>query len=179
MNNQRSILALLALGLMLPASAAEKKALPAAVVQKEDVPEWAELFGGASLAVVWQSASAASDKIAAALAGRKLEGVADWAETIHLAAHALVDQVKLEGADRALRLKGALAMAARIADDVLEGANHKEIDETADAFRRLKSALLLSKSRLPRAIVEAPPQEVRFASGAVHGHEEKAQPAKK
>jgi hypothetical protein len=179
MNIQRLILALLAVGLILPASAAEKKASPAEVAQKGDVPEWAELFGGASLAVVWQSASAASDKIAAALAGGKLEGVADWAETIHLAAHALSDQVKLDEADRAVRLKGSLAMAARIADDVLEGANHKEIDEAADAYRRLRSALLLAQSRLPKPIVDAPPQEVRFASGAVNGHEEKAQPAKK
>lgn len=136
-------------------------------------PEWAELFGGASMPVVWQSASAASEKIDQALVARKLEGVAVWAETIHLAAHALEDQVKVADADRAVRLKGALGQAARLADAVLDGANHDKIEQTADAHRRLKAALSLTKSRLPKDVVDAAPQTPRFAKASGHAHDEK------
>lgn len=125
-------------------------------------PEWAELFGDASLAVIWQSAWAASEKITAALADGKLAGIADWAETIHLAAHALVDQVKLEDSERTKRLHGALNQTAKIADDVLNHASHEAPDETAAAHQRLKSALALTKLRLPKAILEAPAQTPRF-----------------
>jgi hypothetical protein len=136
---------------------------PAAEEKKAEVPEWSELFGGASLAVVWQSAAAASENIDAALAARKLDGIAGWAETIHLASHALEDQVKLEDAERAKRLKAAFRQAAKIADDVLDAANHKETDKAAEAQRRLKSALALAKTRMPAEILAAPKQEVRFA----------------
>src|SRR6266487_3536085 len=63
-------------------------------------PEWTGLFGGAPLPLVWQSASAASEKIAAALAEKKLDGIPDWAETIHLASHALQSQAKVSEADK-------------------------------------------------------------------------------
>jgi len=125
-------------------------------------PEWAELFGDASLAVIWQSAWAASENITAALADRKLAGIAGWAETIHVAAHALVDQVTLDDSERNKRLRGALNQTAKIADDVLTHASHEKPDETAAAHQRLKSALALAKLRLPKAIVEAPAQTPRF-----------------
>ncbi len=145
----------------------------AAETKKANAPEWAELFGGASLPVVWQSASSASEKIDAALAAKKLDGVADWAETIHLAAHALEDQIKIDDPERAKRLKGAFEQAAKIADDVLDAANHNESEKAAEAQRRLKSALALAKARLPKEILDAPKQEVRFAKSAGHAHDEK------
>ena len=136
-------------------------------------PEWAELFGGASLAVVWQSAAAASERIDAALAAQKLDGVADWAETIHLASHALQDQVKLDDPERSRRLKAAFSQAAKIADDVLDAASRKDADEAAAAQRRLKSALALAKIRMPKDILDAPKQEVRSAKSAAPAHDAK------
>jgi hypothetical protein len=160
-----SLFAFTAASLALSAQAAEEK--------KAKAPEWAELFGGASLPVVWQSASAASEKIDAALTAKKLDGVADWAETIHLASHALEDQIKVDDAERAKRLKGAFEQAAKIADDVLDAANHNEMDKAADAQGRLKSALALAKARMPKEILDAPKQEVRSAKSAGHAHDEK------
>src|SRR5688572_5041624 len=141
------LVAVLIPSLAIPAFGAEQN--------KEKAPEWAELFGGASLPVVWQSASAASNKIDAAIAAKKLDGIADWAETIHLASHALEDQVKVPDAERAKRLKGAFEQAAKIADDVLDAANHNEPEKAADAQRRLKSALALAKNRMPKEILDA------------------------
>jgi hypothetical protein len=147
--------------------------------KKEKTPEWAELFGGASLPVVWQSASAASEKIDAALAARKFEGVAAWAETIHLASHALEDQVKVADVERAKRLKGAFEQAAKIADDVMQAANQNEPEKAADAQRRLKSALALAKSRMPKEILDAPKEQPRFAKESGHAHDKKSEPVKK
>lgn len=146
---------------------------PAAEKKQPAAPEWAELFGGASLPVVWQSVAAASARIDAALNAQKLDGVADWAETIHLGSHALDDQIKLDDAQRARRLKGALEQAARIADDVLDAAHHNETEQAVEAQRRLKAALALTKIRLPKDVVDAPQQEVRFAKSAGHAHDEK------
>ncbi len=151
----------------------------AAEAKKANTAEWAELFGGASLPVVWQSVSAASDKIDAALAARKFEGVANWAETIHLGSHALEDQIKLEDAERAKRLKGALEQAAKIADDVIKAANKNEADKAADAQRRMKAALALAKNRMPKDILDAPKQEVRFAKPAVQAPDAKGEQAAK
>ncbi len=130
--------------------------------------EWAELFGDASLPVVWQSADAAAKNIGTALAAGKFDGVADWAETIHLAAHALADQVKLPDAEAKKRLDAALTQAAKIADDVLDGAQHAEAAATAAAFKRLQAALALAQTRLPREITAAPPQAPRFAKAKKH-----------
>lgn len=137
-------------------------------------PEWAEVFGDASLAVIWQSAWAASERITAALVDRKLAGIASLAETVHVAAHALVDQVKLDDSERNKRLHGALNQTARIADDVITHANHDKPDETAAAHRRLKSALALVKLRLPAAIIEAPPQTLRFVKSANTASDQKS-----
>jgi hypothetical protein len=167
----KSLVALFISSLAFAALGAEQK--------KENAAEWAELFGGASLPVVWQSASAASEKIDAALAARKLDGVASWAETIHLASHALEDQVKVDDPERAKRLKGALAQVAKIADDMMDAANHNEAEKTADAQRRLKAALALAKSRMPKEILEAPKQEPRFAKFTGHAHGEKETAAEK
>lgn len=160
-----SLFAFTAAALVLITHAAETK--------KAKAPEWAALFGGASLPVVWQSVSAASEKIDAALAAKKLDGVADWAETIHVGSHALEDQIKIADAERAKRLKGAFDQAAKIADDVINAANHNELEKAVDAQRRLKSALALAKSRLPKEILDAPKQEVRFAKSAGHAHDAK------
>ncbi len=138
----------------------------------DEQPEWAELFGDASLPVVWQSALAAAERIAAAVAARKSDGVAAWAETIHLATHALIDRVELPDPGRQLRLEAALEQAARLADEVLDGAQHHEPELMAEAFRRLQSALALSRIRLPKEIAEAAPETPRFANAPAHddGH---------
>lgn len=156
--------AALAIGILVPntSGASAAPGSPPGSEAPGAQPEWAELFGDASLAVIWQSAWTASEKIAEALAERKLAGIADWAETIHVAAHALVDQVKLDDNERTKRLHGALNQTAKIADDVLNHASHNEPDETAAAHQRLKSALALAKLRLPKVIIEAPAQTPRF-----------------
>jgi hypothetical protein len=174
-----SLLVLSVGSLASTATAAEKKKETSQAEKKEKAPEWAELFGGASLPVVWQSVSAASEKIDAALAAKKLTGVADWAETIHLGSHALEDQVKLPDAERAKRLKGAFEQAAKIADDVLDAANHKELENAVEAQRRLKSALALAKTRMPKEILDAPKQEVRFAKASGHAHDDKGEHVQK
>lgn len=150
--------------LLLEASAAA----PAAPASPGEPSEWAGVFGGASLPAVWQSMSASADQITAAIAAKKSEGIPDWAETIHLGAHALIDQVKLPDAERKKRLDAALEQAAKLADEVMDGASHNEPDRTADSFRRLKSALLLAKSRLPKEVSDAPAETVRFAKAPAH-----------
>lgn len=157
--------ALAALALAAGASAA-----PGHDHSHEETPEWAELFGDASLPVVWQSITASTEKITAAVATQKSDGVADWAETIHLAAHALIDQVELPDAGRKKRLDAALEQAAKLADEVLDAAQHEAIDQLAAAFKRLQSALLLTQSRLPRDITAAPPESARFAKAGKHGN---------
>jgi hypothetical protein len=136
-------------------------------------PEWFELFGDASLPVVWQSTTASADNITKALADKKLDGVAAWAETIHLASHALIDQVKLDDAEKKKRLDAALEQAAKLADEVLDAAQHNEPDKTAAEFKRLSAALTLAKTRLPKEITEAAPATPRFAKSPArddHGH---------
>lgn len=179
MKTHRLLLTLLALGLVASAPAADKNAPAPQSVPKENAPEWAELFGGASLPVVWQSARAAAEKIEAAIKTKRFDGVADWAETVHLAAHALEDQVKLDDGERQKRLNAALEQAAKIADDVLDAANHQEAEQLADSFRRMNAALRLAASRLPKEIVDAAPQQVRFAKAAGHAHDEKGEHVKK
>lgn len=142
---------------------------PAGSGHSHGEPEWAALFGDAALPVVWQSATAAADKINAALAGEKMDGVTDWAETIHLAAHALSDQVKLPNPEAKKRLDAALSQAAKIADEVLDGAQHSEAAKTAAAFKRLQAALTLAKTRLPKEVTAAAPQTPRFATTGKHG----------
>lgn len=126
-------------------------------------PEWAGLFGDASLPFIWQSASAASDRIAAALADKKLDGIPDWAETIHLASHALQSQVKIADADRQADLSDAFRLSARIADDITAGAWAEDVVKTTDAYQRAKLALAIARRSLPKEILNAPTQGARFA----------------
>lgn len=135
-------------------------------------PEWAGLFGDASLPVVWQSLIAADQKIAAALQARSTTGVAAWAETIHLAAHALVDQVNLDDPAPQRRLDAALHQAAELADVVLDAAQHGEVDTAATAFRRLHAAITLAKVRLPKSLLEAESVTPRFAETPGHSHDD-------
>jgi len=138
-------------------------AAPAKDLSQDPKPEWAELFGGASLPVVWQSLTASADLISKAVAAGRAEGVPDWAETLHLASHALADQIRLPDAERMKRLKAALGQAAKLADEVLDAANHNQTEKLADSFRRLQSALALARSRLPKEVTEAAPATPRFA----------------
>lgn len=141
---------------------------PAGAGHAHGTPEWAPLFGDAPLPVVWQSAAASSERIAAALAAGRLDGVADWAETIHLAAHALGDQVRSPDEAARRRLDAALGQAAKIADEVLDAAQHGQRERAAAAFKRLQAALGLARSRLPKEVVDAAPQTPRFATARKH-----------
>lgn len=133
-------------------------------------PEWAELFGDASLPTVWLSAGESAKRIKDALEQGTLKGVADWAETIHLAAHALIDQVIVDDAGKKRRLDAALEHAAILADEVLDGARHTETARTAQGFKRLDSALTLAGLRLPLAVREGPAEQPRFAEAGAHTH---------
>ena len=152
--------------LSLAASLALAAPLPPSPPAPAAAPEWAELFGGASLPVIWQSIEAAAAKVSAALAGGQTAGVAAWAETVHLGTDALVDQVKPEDPERAQRLHAVLEHAARLADEVIGAAGRKEIDLAAAAHRRLQSALALARLRLPPAVTSAPPAALREAPPA-------------
>jgi hypothetical protein len=149
-------------------TAAVAAAAPASDHSHDEKSEWADVFGGASLPVVWQSMTASSERITAAIAAKKPDGIADWAETIHVAAHALIDQVKLPDAERKKRLDAALEQAAKLADEVSDAASHNEPDRMAEAFRRLRSALALAQSRLPKEVTEAATETPRFAKAAPH-----------
>jgi hypothetical protein len=154
---------LLVLSTVIPASAADGAAKDTAKEKAKQPPEWAGLFGDASLPVVWQSAAAASDKIAAAIADKKVDGIPDWAETIHLASHALQAQVKVADADKQANIADAFRLSARIADDVTAAAWAKDVEKTNTAYQRVKLALAIAHRSLPTEIVSAPPQAVRFA----------------
>ena len=78
MKTPRIVLALLALAAGSLACAADQADQKASPEKAKKPPEWAGLFGDASLPLVWQSASAASDKTAAALAEKKLDGIPDF-----------------------------------------------------------------------------------------------------
>lgn len=134
----------------------------------EKQPEWAEVFGGASLPVVWQSLTAAVNNASASIAAKKLETVGDMAETIHLGAHALADQVKLEDAEKKKRLDAALTQAAKIADDLLDAAQHNEPDAATAALARIQAAMALAKSRLPKEVTEVTAGTPRFAKAPKH-----------
>ncbi len=139
--------------------AAEKKPSPQgppSAGKSSDVNEWDKLFRGVALPAVWQSAQAALAKLDGALQAKNWQEVAEEAEKIHLAAHALDDQVKLGDIERQKRLRGALRQAAKIADDVIDAAEHKEPEKLAEAFRRLNAAMRLTALRLPKEIADAP-----------------------
>ncbi len=157
------LVSLFTAGLSLGASPPPVPTAPAAA------PEWAELFGGASLPVIWQSIEAAAAKANTALAAGRTTGVAAWAETVHLGAHALVDQIRPEDPERAKRLHAVLEHAARLADEVLAAAGRNEIDLAAAAHRRLQSALALARLRLPSAVTSAPPAALREVPPAPPG----------
>ncbi len=76
-------------------------------------------------------------------------------------------------------LTPALEQAAKIADDLINAGNHNEPEKAAEAQRRLKSALALAKSRMPKEILDAPKQEPRFAKASGHAHEKKDERTKK
>lgn len=134
-----------------------------------DKPEWHALFGDASLPVVWRSATASRDQIETALTAGKLDDVASRAETIHLAAHALADQVKTPDEATHQRLAAALAQAAKLADDVLDAAQHGNVRSATNAFSRLKSALTVAAGRLPAEVLESSAVALpRFAVPPAH-----------
>ncbi len=163
MKTPRLLLVLVTLAATALAPAADQKAQSASSEKAKKAPEWADLFGDASLLVIWQSASAASERIAAAFAAKELTGIPDWAETIHLASHALQSQVKLDDAVRQANLVDAFRLLARIADDITVGAWAGDTAKTAEAYARAKIALAIAQRSLPKEITEGPSQAVRFA----------------
>ena len=163
MKTPRIVLALLALAAGSLACAADQADQKASTEKAKKPPEWAGLFGDASLPLVWQSASAASDKIAAALAEKKLDGIPDWAETSPPASHPMQSQAKADTPERQANLSDAFRLSARIADDITAGAWSNDVTKTNDAYQRAKVALAIAQRSLPKEIVAAPPQAVRFA----------------
>lgn len=133
-------------------------------------PEWAGVFGGATLPTVWQSLTAAAATAKTALAAGNMDIAADMAETIHLGAHALSDQVKLGDAEKQKRLDAALAQAAKIADELLDAAQHAEAAVASAALGRIEAALALARSRLPNEVTDAPADAPRSAKAPKHGH---------
>lgn len=168
MNTSRFLLLLL--GIASPAvivpAASDAKPAGAAVAPAAEKPEWAETFGGTALPAVWQAAVAARERIAAAVAAKQFDGISEAAERVHLAAHAIDDQLTLPDPERARRLRAALRQAAKLADDLLEAASHSEPEKTAEAFRRLQSALRLVQLRLPTEITDSAPASTRREAGA-------------
>lgn len=146
---------------VVPFAGAADQAAPGEKAKKP--PEWAGLFGDASLPVVWQSAAAASEKIAVALEAKKLDGIPDWAETIHLASHALQSQAKADTSERQANLTDAFRLSARIADDITAAAWSDDVTKTNDAYQRAKLALAIGQRSLPKEIVGASAQTPRFA----------------
>jgi hypothetical protein len=111
-------------------------------------PEWAEAFGQVPLTAVWQILRDAEAAITAALARRRFDALVDPAETLHLAAHALLEKVRLPDEGRQIRLAAALNQAARLADEVQAHARTDQPDHAAAAFGRLRAAIHLARLRL-------------------------------
>jgi hypothetical protein len=152
-----------ALALSIPAFAANGPAANPATKKARQPPEWAGVFGDASLPVIWQSAQAADEKIAAVLKEKALARVPDWAETMHLASHALQAQVKVADPDQQGNLADACRVAARIADDVTAAAGANDVDQTNVAYHRMKLALNIAPRCLPPDLAHTSPAPVRFA----------------
>lgn len=130
-------------------------ASPPSASEVSGAPEWDKLYRGVALPAVWQSARAALANVDVGIKAKSYPEVAEQAERLHLAAHALEDQVKLGDVERQKRLAGALRQAAKIADDVIAAAEHKEAEKLAEAFRRLSAAMRLTAMRLPKEITNA------------------------
>jgi hypothetical protein len=163
MDAQTFSVAIVMFGLTTLAPAAEPAAGGPSTKQTPEAPEWAALFGDASLVTIWQSATAALDKIDEAVVYKELEVIPDWAETIHLASHALQAQVKVQDPDRQADLIDAFRLSARIADDIIAGAEAKDFARTNTAYQRVKLALAIARRSMPKEILNAPPQSVRTA----------------
>jgi len=147
---------------------------PAPQVVVEHSDEWREHYGDASLPLVWKSLLAAQDALLDGLGrGENLPGLTRYAETIHLTAHALLDQVVLPQAIERQRLDAALAQTAALADALLEPLHHGDRHAAHATFSRLSSAIGVLKIRLSEQVqteAEALADEPIFAPAPTHDH---------
>jgi|GEM_PF-885764 len=147
---------------------------PAPQVAVEHSNEWREHYGDASLPLVWKSLLAAQDALLDGLGrAENLPGLTRYAETIHLTAHALLDQVALPSPAEQQRIEASLAQTAALADALLETLHHSDRHAAHATFSRLTSAIGVVKIRLPETIQSQAEQlsaESIFAPTPAHTH---------
>jgi len=147
---------------------------PAPQVAVEHSDEWREHYGDASLPLVWKSLLAAQDALRDGIdRAEALPGLTRYAETIHLTAHALLDQVALPQPAEQQRIEAALAQTAALADALLEPLHHGEQLASRATFSRLSSAIGVVKLRLPESVqhqAEQTPEEPIIAPAPAHDH---------
>jgi len=147
---------------------------PAPQVAVEHSDEWREHYNDALLPLVWKSLIAAQDALLDGLGrGEDLPALTRYAETIHLTAHALLDQVLLPQVMERQRLDAALAQTAALADTLLEPLHHSDRHAAHATFSRLASAIGVLKIRLPDEIQHQAAQlseEPIFATAPAHDH---------
>jgi len=144
-------------------------------VSIEHSDEWREHYGEASLPLLWKSLLAAQDALIDGL-GRSddLPEFTRYAETIHLTAHALLDQVVLPQPSEQQRLNASLAQTAALADTLLEPLHHNDRPAAHATFSRLTSAIGVLKIRLPELLqnqAEQLDEEPSFAPAPAHTHD--------
>jgi len=147
---------------------------PAPQVAVEHSDEWREHYSNASLPLVWKSLLAAQNALLDGLGrGEDLPSLTRYAETIHLTAHALLDQVLLPQVMERQRLDAALAQTAALADSLLEPLHHGDRHAAHATFSRLVSAIGVLKIRLPEEIQHEADQIGTgpiFAAAPAHDH---------
>jgi len=147
---------------------------PAPQVAIEHSDEWREHYGDASLPLLWKSLLAAQDALHDGLGrGENLLGLTRYTETIHLTAHALLDQVALPQPAEQQRIEASLAQTAALADTLLEALHHGDRHAAHAAFSRLTSAIGVLKIRLPETVQTQAEQltaEPIFAPTPTHDH---------
>jgi len=145
---------------------------PAPQVAIEHSDEWREHYSNASLPLVWKSLLAAQDALLDGLGkADNLAGLTRYAETIHLTAHALLDQVSLPRPAEQQRIEASLAQTAALADALLEPLHHSELLAAQATLSRLSSAIGVLKIRLPDQVQSQAEQladEAIFAEAPAH-----------
>jgi len=147
---------------------------PAPQTPVEHSDEWREHYGEASLPLLWKSLLAAREALLDGLGrGEDLASLTRYTETIHLTAHAFLDQVTLPQTLEQQRLEAALAQTAALADTLLEALHHSDRHAAHAAFSRLASAIGVVKIRLPEDIqtqAERLADAPIFAPAPAHDH---------
>jgi len=147
---------------------------PAPQVSIEHSDEWRAHYSSASLPLVFKSLLAARDALRYGLdQDAELPALTRYAETIHLTAHALLDQVVLPQPAEQQRLNASLAQTAALADALLEPLHHSERAAARTSFSRLNSAIGVVSIRLPELLqsqAEQLSEAPIFAPAPAHNH---------